>query len=167
VLPVALDAISTYANACAHSLIGILPDNTIQQKVSKRLDAGLTIPDGVLDAIGAAIRSAGRNSAKELARFLGALQIQQSRLRPLRDPGHELWRLEVLQRVIDAAELQAGATALFDYARLMREEADLSLSNRQVAAALADCKIVGNTDLDPMVASWTIARSIYQANQAD
>jgi hypothetical protein len=85
-------------------------------------------------------------------------------LRPLRDPAHALWRLEVLQRVIDAAELHAGATALLGYARLSSEEVDLDLSNRQIAAALIDCRIVGNTDLNPMVASWTIARSIYKAD---
>jgi ribose transport system permease protein len=163
-LPATLDAIRTYAEACAHSLLGILPENTVQQKVSNRLDGGPAMPEGVLDALQAAIRSAGRDNAKELAGFLGALQIQQSRLRPLRDPAHALWRLEVLQRVIDAAELHAGATAMLGYARLSSEEVDLDLSNRQIAAALIDCRIVGNTDLNPMVASWTIAQSIYKAD---
>jgi ribose transport system permease protein len=163
VLPAALTTISAYANASIRGLLAILPENGLQQRVSKRLDGSLTIPEGILDAFRAAMQSAQGDNARHLASFLGALQVQQARLRPLHDPAHLLWRIEVLQRVIDAAELHAGTTALLDYARLVRDDAGLTLSGRQIGAALADCRIVGDTDLAPLVASWTMARSIYRA----
>jgi len=163
VLPGALDAICNHAFTCTRRLLELLPDNALQQKVSKRLDASPTIPGGVLEAFQAAIQSADRNNAGKLADLFAGLQIQQARLRALCDPDRTVWRLEVLQRVIDAAELYAGAVALFDYARLTRQEIDLDLSRKQIGAALNSCRIFDNSDLDPLVANWTIAKSIYTA----
>jgi ribose transport system permease protein len=163
-LPAALDAIGLHAGTCIQALLAILPENGLQQKVSNRLDRGSAVSDTVVRALQAAIQSANERNARQLAVFLGALQSQQAGLRPLCNPVHELWRLEVLQRIIDAAALYAGAVALLDYARLSVDAGDLNLSSRQVAAALVDCGIVGDTDLAPMVANWTIDRSIYRSD---
>ena len=163
-LPAALDTVSLHASGCIHALLAMLPENSLQQKVSKRLGEGLPIPDNVLRALQAAIQFADLHNAGQLAVFLGALQIQQSRLRPLGDPGHELWRREVLQRIADAVELHAGATALAAYAHRLDDHVDLDLTVRQLAAALNDCRIQRNGDLDWLLANWTTAGSLYKAH---
>ncbi len=163
-LPAALDAVSVHAVDCVHALMAILPENTLQQKISQRLVAAPTLPGDVAPALQAAIRTADQRNAAQLAIFVGALQFQVARLRPLMDPAHPLWRAEVLERVGDALELHAGAVALARYAHRLDEQVDLDLSNRQLGAALTACGIQRNSDLDWMLSNWITARSIFRAH---
>lgn len=163
-LPAALDAVSAHAEGCVAALLALLPESELQQKVSARLGEVPPLPASVGTALQGAIQSADGQNADRLAIFLGALQLQQARLRPLRDPAHELWRREVLHRIADALELQAGATALAPYAHRLDDRVDLDLSARQLAAALNDCRIPRNSDLDWLLANWTTAGSLYKAH---
>jgi ribose/xylose/arabinose/galactoside ABC-type transport system permease subunit len=162
-LPGAINALSDYAAKSTRALLAMLPENPIQQKVSKWLDADLTIPSSVFEAFQAAIATADIATARKLADVLAALQVQNARLRRFADDSgtRPIWRLEVCQRIMDAAELYAGASAVLDYARRARETVDLDLSPREIAAALRGCRIIDNPDFTPMVADWTLAQSIY------
>jgi ribose transport system permease protein len=162
-LPGAINALSDYAAKSTRALLAMLPENPIQQKVSKWLDADLTIPSSVFEAFQTAIATADIDTARKLADVLAALQVQNARLRRLADESgtRPVWRLEVCQRVMDAAELYAGAAAVLDYARRARETVDLDLSPREIAAALRGCRIIDNPDFASMVAGWTLALSIY------
>jgi ribose transport system permease protein len=163
-LPAALDAIRLHAVNSGRALLAILPENGLQQKISDRLDGSLALPEGVARALQGAIQTADRRNAAQLAIFVGALQFQQTRLRPLLDPTHPLWRAQVLQRIGDALELHAGATALATYAHGLDDHVDLELSNRHLVTALNECRIQRNSDLDWMLSNWTTARSIYKAH---
>ncbi|HEY5081437.1 MAG TPA: ABC transporter permease [Bauldia sp.] len=163
-LPAALDAIRLHAVNSGRALLAILPENGLQQKISDRLDGSLALPEGAARALQGAIQTADRRNAAQLAIFVGALQFQQTRLRPLLDPTHPLWRAEVLQRIGDALELHAGATALATYAHGLDDHVDLELSNRHLVTALNECRIQRNSDLDWMLSNWTTARSIYKAH---
>ncbi len=163
-LPAALDALSVHAVDCVRALMAILPENTLQQKISDRFDGVPALPEGAIHALQAAIRTADTRNAAQLAIFVGALQFQQARLRPLTDPAHPLWRAEVLQRIGDALELHAGAAALAKYAHRLDDQVDLELSSRHLAAALNECRIQRNGDLDWMLSNWMTARSIYKAH---
>jgi ribose transport system permease protein len=166
-LPGAINALSSYATKCTRDLLAMLPENPLQQKVSKWLDADLVIPPGVFEAFQAAIQTADIGTARKLADVLGALQVQNARLRRLAEESgtRPVWRLEVCQRVMDAAELYAGAAAVLEYARRSRDTVDLDLSPREIAAAFRGCRIIDNPDFTPMVASWTLAQSIYGSQQ--
>lgn len=167
-LPGAINALSSYAAKCTRDLLTMLPENPLQQKVSKWLDADLVIPPGVFEAFQAAIQTADIGTARKLADVLGALQVQNARLRRLAEESgtRPVWRLEVCQRVMDAAELYAGATAVLEYARRSRDSVDLDLSSREIAAALRGCRIIDNPDFTPMVAGWTLGQSIYGSQQS-
>ena len=167
-LPGAINALSSYAAKCTRDLLTMLPENPLQQKVSKWLDADLAIPPGVYEPFQAAIQTADVGTARKLADVIGALQVQNARLRRLAEESgtRPVWRLEVCQRVMDAAELYAGAAAVLEYARRSRDSVDLDLSPREIAAALRGCRIIDNPDFTPMVASWTLAQSIYGSQQS-
>ena len=162
-LPGAINALSSYTIKSTRALLATLPENPLQQKVSKWLDADLTIPSGVFEMFQTAIATADIGTARKLADVLAALQVQNARLRRLADESgtRPVWRLEVCQRVMDAVELYAGAAAVLDYARRSRDTVDLNLSPREIAAALRGCRIIDNPDFTPMVAGWTLAQSIY------
>jgi hypothetical protein len=144
--------------------MAILPENILQQKISARLGDAPVPPEAAMHALQAAILTADTRNATQLAIFMGALQFQQARLRPLMDPVHPLWRAEVLQRIGDALELHAGAAALAKYAHRLDDQVDLELSNRHLVAALNECRIQRNSDLDWMLSNWMTALSIYKAH---
>jgi ribose transport system permease protein len=163
-LPAALDAVGAHAEQCLRALLALLPADEHEQRVTARLADVPQIPSSVGQALQAAIQTADGHNADRLAVFVSALQIQQSRLRPLRDPARELLRREVLLRIADAVELQAGVTALAAYAHRLDDLVDLDLSPRQLAATLSDGRIERNGDLNWILANWTTAGSLYRAH---
>lgn len=161
-LPGAVGALSAYTVQCARTLLGILPDGPLQQKVSKWFDGKIDIPAGVLEAFQSAIATADADNSRKLAEVVAALQTQNARFRRLGDESgtRPMWRLEVCQRVLDAAEVQAGAAAVLAYAR-SGNPIDLELTHRDIAAALRACQVINELDFGGMVAGWAISQSIY------
>jgi hypothetical protein len=135
VLPLALSQLVQYANEC----LQLIKDHSMQPENLHRppLGENIELPTVQRDIIGtlqACVRYGDDNVVAQISTLLATLQVQQARLRDLISrraqwPNRRIPRVQALDVMIDAAEVHAKASALFEYGR---EVADMrAKSTRQ------------------------------------
>lgn len=131
-MPSALSSMSNYAQQCAKIPLHVIENSTVDeglliaQPVANRPPVPL-IPAGELSVLRDCIECADEAIQMQIADLISQLQIQNSRLRGLYseiddDKEHALTRHYVEELVIDALELYARSSMLFDYARRKTED---------------------------------------------
>jgi hypothetical protein len=123
VLPLALSQLVQYASEC----LRVIKDRSVQPGMlpGDPLDENAGLPTVQRDIIGtlqACVRYADNTVVGQISTLLAAIQVQQARLRELiirsaRRPDRRIPRFEAIGAMIDAAEIHAKASALFEYGR--------------------------------------------------
>jgi hypothetical protein len=150
VLPLALSELVQYALDCIRFL---KPSVTDQAAIPVPLDMTTPrIPDTILEPMQACARFADPTVATHIHRVLGALQVQHSRLeglvqRAMQREVREIWEIEAVGAMLDAAELHALCGALFMYARGKSLEVSITME-RQLSEAFIFSHIVAEDHPD-------------------
>ena len=123
VLPLALSQLVQYASEC----LRVIKDHSVQPGMlsGDPLDENAGLPTVQRDIIGtlqACVRYGDNTVVGQISTLLAAIQVQQARLRELiirsaRRPDRRICRVEAIEAMIDAAEIHAKASALFEYGR--------------------------------------------------
>lgn len=147
-LPLSLSALCNYAQTCGfhlHSLLQSCQDEVLPS--SAQVPEFPPLPDGAIATIKELIEFSHPPLVRTLSQLSAKLQIQSSRLRGLkRDLGvktniNQLW-LETC--TLDAIEIYARCSALFDYARFHTEEPPPDLTVLDVSRAIHNAGIFDN-----------------------
>jgi hypothetical protein len=159
VLPPTLTKLIEYSETCIAELERTL-DETPPAMAARNLVlvptdfAVPTTPDEILYVIRDCIRSADRDRARELQELVATLQIQNSRLRAF-SRGETEARHWAFGRVLDAGEVHARTSALFEFAR-NRPDPDRRSLRERVRSSLNVSHIVlldTYPELDHMLSS--------------
>jgi hypothetical protein len=148
VLPLALAEVSDYAEQSAHSLNGLvsqcegetLPANIAQESLIQPL------PSETLKALAEFIEYSDPVDVRIIEATIASIQIHDSRLRDIvtrnRDPSRSglVNRMELEERIIDAASIGAGADAVYEYARRQMEQLPITISWDAVRSALRNMR---------------------------
>jgi len=119
ILPLALSELTEYASDCIKLLVqyvpadGPIPNVPADYKIPR-------IPENAIVTLQTCARFADENIVAQFANLLGKLQIQHARLRDLFSRSvqrQRMFNVEGIGALIDAADIQARAGTLFDYAR--------------------------------------------------
>jgi hypothetical protein len=151
VLPFALSELSEYASECIKLISTYVPQGSGFGN-PLAVPADLSLPSFSPEVIGAlrdCVRFGDNQVVRQIATVLAGLQVQRARLRGLflRSASHmngRMSRLEGIEAMIDAAELYAKTSALFEYGR---EVADMRARSprKEVQTALF---VSGIVDID-------------------
>jgi hypothetical protein len=142
VLPLALSQISEYAKKSIECWKDFDPDTQNLSDVSVP-----ELPEGLVEPLRDCIRYSEQHQAKQIADLLHWLQVQSSRQRSLRSElEHKSLNLIISMHhidsaIIDAADLYALASRLFDYGRRAEEGRKTRPSMEEVRTALANSGI--------------------------
>jgi hypothetical protein len=119
--PLSLSALCEYAAACAGILVSIRAASDVIGEVA--LPAAPPVPVNVIPQLEKLIEASGRRQANAVADLVGKLQVQSTRLRGFVNElssnqirGGAL-KIRSTEYVLDAAEIYALSSRLFDYAR--------------------------------------------------
>jgi len=132
VLPLALSEICQYARDCLHLLARYVPATDAVPDV--RADVNVPrIPTNVIETLQACARFADEDIVNQIAGLLSKLQVQYARLEGLiaRSVGSIMHAREGIDAMVDAADVYAKASTLFEYGRSIE-----SLRRRAPAAEL-------------------------------
>jgi hypothetical protein len=148
VLPVALSAIAQYAIDCIQLLKPFAPVTGKGPQVPVGMTAP-RIPDGILEPMQASARYADTPIAEEIGGTVAWLQAQHSRLEGLIERaagrfGKDIWNVEAIGAIMDAAELHARCGKLFPYSRGSTPDPELTFQ-KQLQTALF---LAGIVDVD-------------------
>lgn len=142
VLPMAVSELTQYSVDC----IKLLEPHVRSSGASRQVPPDMTaprIPDAILEPMQASARFADPSVAAQIQQTLGWLQIQHSRLENLiqrarQRSSREIWEVEGVGAIMDAAELHAGCSDLFSYARGSTPDPSLTFEKKlQTALFLA------------------------------
>jgi hypothetical protein len=140
VLPMALSELAQYSMDCIRLLEPHVPSSGASPQIPPDMTAP-RIPDAILEPMQACARFADPTVADQIQHLLGWLQIQHSRLEDLiqrarQRPSREMWVVEGVGAIMDAAELHAGCSGLFPYARGSTPDPDLTFEKKLQTALL-------------------------------
>jgi len=142
VLPASLSLLTEYAQSCMRLMEQLVDDGSLCRRPPGYLVP--SIPSEALEAIRNCIRFADPARAKEMADLLHWLQIQNSRICALGFRSNDYpdaSPYEIYRRILDAAELHARTSALFDYGRRL-DEGDLQrVGSKEIRTALRVTRI--------------------------
>ena len=120
-LPLGLAKITEYAKDCVQLLAPLVPADTESLPAVPKGMQPPRIPPDAVAFLQASARYAAPDIASDIAVLLNILQVQNARLSSLltkeQDRQGVVLRQEVLDRMVDAAELMARTGNLYDYGR--------------------------------------------------
>jgi hypothetical protein len=121
VLPLALSELTDYARRCFNLLITYVPADRSTPALPAKLDVP-SVPTDVINTIQACVRYAEPRITLQIAALLSKVQVQQSRLRALISEAVSsdekiIFRHEGIGALVDAADVFAKASALYEYGR--------------------------------------------------
>lgn len=147
VLPLSLSELTQYARNCILLLDRYVRPDQSPSHFPADFEAA-RIPETAVGPLQLCARFADETNSAKIAKALGKLQVQQSRLRSWAQerrgaPVTELQRRLACGHMFDAADVHAALAALFEYSRdegLVRERP----SFQEIANALHTCSIWGD-----------------------
>ena len=166
VLSLALSELADYAIDCIKLALPYAPAVGAAPPVPAGMQAP-PIPVAILEPMQACAKFADRSVGADIAALLGLLQIQHSRLESLvaragRRSPPEIWTVEAIGAVMDAAELHARCGDLFPYARGSKPDPNLTFQ-QQLQTAL---QLSGVIDVDhPQLADAVRGRVLLRAQE--
>lgn len=120
-LPLALSQICDYATTCARETHDLLPHCKRERlPTTHELPKYPEIPQSVVDVLKEIVEHVEPQYRDVFAKLASTMQIQRARLRGgARDMagGFGMGKEDILSHIVDALEVYARASALFDYAR--------------------------------------------------
>jgi hypothetical protein len=152
VLPMALSELAQYATDCIKLLEPYAPVTGNGPKIPAGM-AAPRIPEGILGPMQASAKSANATTAGDIAGTLAWMQAQHSRLegliqRAAERPGKDIWNIEAIGAIMDAAELHARCAMLFPYSRGSTPDPNLTFKEQlQTALFLAGIVAVDHPGL--------------------
>jgi hypothetical protein len=132
ILPLGLSELSQYASSC----IKFLNQFYSQASTGTEVTNIPQLPSGVTLILQECVRSADPSVAQQIAILLGKLQIQRARLDGLiiKKRERSLLEHEIDTNIIDAADLYARTSQLYNYARDLDGVRQLAPSNELLSA---------------------------------
>jgi hypothetical protein len=148
VLPLALAQVTAYGERSARDLNELVNKCNGESLPSKTAPASIAepLPSETLETLSEFIEYSDSVNVEIIEATVAWIQIHDSRIRGLfydnHDPSgdHVVVRTEIEGRIIDAASIYAGASAVFDYARRRQSQLPRTLSWDAVRRALRNMR---------------------------